>query len=145
MQITFSKKDGTLYVHFPYYAHSQGIASLVTWIPDNPPPANLSLIEGGKVTSHLVKYSHHPDGRAHFSQDGKVYTSIKKQSLPINMIDGHVFSVQIQGLSSYDQLDPTEFNLNWYSNCGHQEKRDKMNELLEVTHDQREKEVYPRV
>jgi hypothetical protein len=35
--------------------------------------------------------------------------------------------------------------LNWYSNCGHQEKRDKMNELLEVTHDQREKEVYPRV
>jgi hypothetical protein len=36
-------------------------------------------------------------------------------------------------------------SLNWYSNCGHQEKRDKMNELLEVTHDQREKEVYPRV
>jgi undecaprenyl pyrophosphate phosphatase UppP len=35
--------------------------------------------------------------------------------------------------------------VNWYSNCGHQEKRDKMNELLEVTHDQREKEVYPRV
>jgi hypothetical protein len=44
-------------------------------------------------------------------------------------------------------LNPNKicYVVNWYSNCGHQEKRDKMNELLEVTHDQREKEVYPRV
>lgn len=111
MQIMFSKRDGSLYVSFPYYAHSEGIASLVTWTPDNPPPANLSLTAGGKVTSHLVKYSHHPDGKAHFSQDGRVYTSIKKQSIPINKIDGHVFTVQVQGLLSFEQLDPSQFTL----------------------------------
>ena len=35
------------------------------------------------------------------------------------------------------------YALAWYSSSGHLEKRDKMNQLLEVTHDKREKDLYP--
>jgi hypothetical protein len=44
----------------------------------------------------------------------------------------------IKGMAEYFIHD-----LTWYSNCGHREKRDRINQLLEVTHDQREEEVYP--
>jgi hypothetical protein len=105
-QIIFKKNDGSLFVNFPYYKHSEGIVSLMTWTPENPPPANLSLEPGGKITSHLVKYSHHPNGRAHFSQDGKVFTGIKKQSVPIKEVEGHEFTIQLQGLGSFQKLEP---------------------------------------
>ena len=105
-QVMFQKKDGSLFVNFPYFKHGEGIVSLVTWTPENPPPANLSLEPGGKITSHRVKYSHHPNGRAHFSQDGRVLTAIKKQAVPINEIQGHVFTIQLQGLGCFEPLEP---------------------------------------
>jgi hypothetical protein len=33
--------------------------------------------------------------------------------------------------------------LTWYSNCGHREKRGRINQLLEVTDEKREEEVHP--
>ena len=111
LQLMFRKTDGSLFVTFPYYEHSEGIVSLITWTPEKVPPTSLSLEPGGKATSHLVKYSHHPDGRAHFSQDGKVFTAIKKQSVPINKIQGHIFTVQLQGLTSFDEVSPSEYDL----------------------------------
>jgi hypothetical protein len=105
-QIMFQKKDGSLFINFPYYEHNEGIVSLITWSPNNPPPVDLSLELGGKITSHLVKYSHHPTGRAHFSQNGKVLTAIKKQSVPIDEVAGHEFTIQLQGLGSFQQLEP---------------------------------------
>ena len=104
-QIMFQKKDGSLFVNFPYYEHSEGIVSLITWTPENPPPADLSLEPGGKITSHLVKYSHHPSGRSHFSQDGKVFTAIKKQAVPIDEVAGHEFTIKLQGLGSFQKLE----------------------------------------
>ena len=111
LQIMFRKTDGSLFVNFPYYKYSQGIVSLVLWSPTNVPPANLSLVPGGKVTSHLVKYAHHTDGRAHFSQDGKIYTTIKKQSVPLDEIQGHFFPTQLQGLASFEKLETNEYNV----------------------------------
>lgn len=111
LQFMFQKTDGSLFVNFPYYENTEGIVSLVTWSPKNPPPANLSLEPGGKATSHLVKYSHHPDGRAHFSQDGKVFTNVVKRSVPISEIQGHTFTVQLQGLSGFKELRPNEYFL----------------------------------
>jgi len=67
-----------------------------------------NLEHGGKVTSHLVKYSHHVDGRAHFSQDGKIFTAIKRQSLALDKRQGHLFSLLIQGLNA---LDPAKDEL----------------------------------
>lgn len=68
----------------------------------------INLQTGGKVTSHLAKYSHHPDGRAHFSQDGKVRTEIKRQSVALGTQNGHLFSLLIQGLEAFDEADDTK-------------------------------------
>ncbi len=100
LQFMFHKRDGSLFVNFPYFQHSEGIVAEVP-LPDS--KAEIHLPNWGKVTSHLVKYSHHPDGRAHFSQDGKVRTEIVKQSVPIERLSGHTFTVQIQGLDAFEQ------------------------------------------
>lgn len=66
----------------------------------------IKLADGGKVTSHRVKYTHHPDGRVHFSQDRKIYTAIKKQSVPLASAHGHIFTVQFQGIDDFELVNP---------------------------------------
>jgi len=100
-QIGFDK-DGTLFIHFPYFQHRTGILSSSEIPATGERKADVNLEQGGKVTSHRVKYSHHPDGRAHFSQDGKIFTAIKRQSISLDTQNGHMFSLYIQGLHALD-------------------------------------------
>jgi hypothetical protein len=100
-QVQFSDKDGSVFVNFPYFIGVPGVVSLVDWPVSDSPSTILSLEPGGKVSSHLVKYSHHPDGRAHFSQDGRVYTEIKKQSVPLSAVEGHLFTLHVHGLHGF--------------------------------------------
>ena len=105
MQIFFGK-DGSLFLSFPYLHNKIGILSAATIPANGEKTAQVDLQEGGKVTSHLVKYSHHPDGRAHFSQDGKIYTAIKRQSIALDVQEGHLFSLLIQGLTALEPVNP---------------------------------------
>lgn len=100
-QVVFHK-DGSFFISFPYFRHRTGLLSISS-IPANGSRASqVNLEHGGKVTSHLVKYSHHLDGRAHFSQDGKIFTAIKRKSIALNTQHGHIFSLLIQGLNALD-------------------------------------------
>ena len=105
-QLLFGK-DGSMYVTFPYFQHSNGILAEVT--VDGPPgtTAQVDLVKTGKVASHLVKYAHHPDGEAHFSQHGKILTVIRRRSVPLIEQDGHIFTVLIQGLRAFDSVGNT--------------------------------------
>jgi hypothetical protein len=102
-QILFGK-DGSLYVSFPYFAHANGLLAEVKVTGPPGATSNVDLSNTGKVASHLVKYSHHPDGRAHFSQDGKVKTVIKRQSVPLREQQGHIFTLLIQGLRAFESV-----------------------------------------
>jgi hypothetical protein len=103
-QLVFHR-DGSFFITFPYFRHRTGLLSIST-IPSNGScESQVNLEHGGKVTSHLVKHSHHVDGRAHFSQDGKIFTAIKRQSIALDKQHGHLFSLLIQGLNA---LDPAE-------------------------------------
>src|SRR5262245_14454668 len=82
-QILFRRSDGSLFVSFPYYKDIHGVLNLVTLRAQATYPLSFSIVDGGKVTGHKVKYSHHPDGRVHFSQDGKIRTVIQKNSMPL--------------------------------------------------------------
>jgi hypothetical protein len=64
--------------------------------------ADVNIEHGGKVTSHRVKYSHHPDDRAHLTQDGKMFTAIKRQSISLGTQNGHVFTLYVQVLHALD-------------------------------------------
>lgn len=107
-QIIFGKSDGSIYVNFPYFDFTEGILSEVTY-PGYLPSAKIDLKTKGMVTSKRVKYAHHPDGETHFSQAGKgnVSTSIRKKSIPLRESEGHIFSLNIQGLEYY-KTDDTE-------------------------------------
>lgn len=107
-QLLFRKKDGSLFVSFPYYKHTVGLLTYVTLKAHTRYPSSFSLIEGGKVTSHKVKYSHHPDGRVHFSQDRKIFTKVRKQSVALAEADGHIFTIQLQGLEDFEGLEEDE-------------------------------------
>jgi hypothetical protein len=103
VQVTFSKRDDSLFVGFPYFAHSSGILSPVTiekWQHTNV-KISLGHVGLGKCTSHLVKYAHHPNGKAHFSQTGKILTRIRRQSVPLKSVRGHIFTAYAQGLHDF--------------------------------------------
>ena len=60
--------DGSIYVFFPGFIHTEGIVCRAVLRGGTVAQTSLDLKDGGKVTSHLVKYAHHSDGEAHFSQ-----------------------------------------------------------------------------
>lgn len=97
--------DGSLFVNFPYFLNNKGIASVVTLPANAQYPCKASFILGGKVTSRSLKYSHHRDGKTHFSQTGQVKTEIQKQSIPIEQIDGHIFTLTVQGLHGFKSVE----------------------------------------
>lgn len=99
------EKDGSLFIHFPYFQHRTGILSSSEIRATGERSAQVNLKNGGKVTSHRVKYSHHKDGRAHFSQDGKISTAIKRQSIALHSQNGHLFSLYVQGLHALDSAN----------------------------------------
>jgi hypothetical protein len=100
-QIVFHK-DGSFFISFPYFRHRTGLLSISSIPANSSREAQVNLEYGGKVTSHLVKYSHHVDGRAHFSQDRKIFTAIKRQSIALDKQHGHIFSLLIRGLNALD-------------------------------------------
>lgn len=100
LQVMFLK-DGSLCLNFPYFKHAEGLTSVVTVPANITYPANPELNPGGKATTNLVKYSHHPDGRAHFSQDGRVRSTVRKQAAPLTEAVDHIFTIKLQGLSAF--------------------------------------------
>jgi hypothetical protein len=104
-QIVFGR-DGSLFITFPYFKHRVGLLSSSSIPATGTRRSEVNLEKGGKVTSHLVKYSHHTDGTAHFSQTGKIITAVKRQSIALDKQHGHIFSLLIQGIHALDVADP---------------------------------------
>lgn len=71
----------------------------------------IDLRPQGKCTSHNVKYAHHIDGEAHFSQTGKILTKIRRQSVPLRSNAGHIFTLLVQGLRHFQAADKPKDNV----------------------------------
>lgn len=99
-KVMFQKRDGSIFVMFPSFAHNEELVGELS-MKAGAQSASYGLAEFGKVAGHLVKYSHHPDGRAHFSQDGLVRTEIKRQSVPLDHWQPHMFTIQVEGLDNF--------------------------------------------
>lgn len=102
-QIAFGK-DGSLFVTLPYLKGFPGRLGVVNVPADHVDGASISFGNEAPVTSHLVKLSHHPSGTAHFSQDGKIHSSVRKEGMPLSSTNCHVFTVMIQGMQFFEQL-----------------------------------------
>jgi hypothetical protein len=102
LKIGFTKSDGSVWIAFPYFQDSRGLASLVLLPPGGYHPT-ASLTEHGMVTSHLVKYMHHRSGLALFSQSGRVISSMRKASVPLSVADGHLASIVVTELNGFQK------------------------------------------
>lgn len=96
-----SKGEASIIVSLPYFEKTKGLLSKITFPANTRKINNLSMKIGGKTTSNTVKFSHWMDGNTHFSQDGKILTTIRNLSNPLNVDIGHLFTVQIQGLKGF--------------------------------------------
>ena len=105
MQLMF-QRDGSIFVSCPYFEHHDGVVSLVTVPAHLRGPTDISILAGGRVTSHLVKLAYHPDGDAHFSQDRRIRTFIRKRCPPLADLAGPFFSIRIQGLEHFEEFVP---------------------------------------
>ena len=97
-------KDGSIYVHFPYVPDGGALVGEVSLDPQIKYPATLTVGPDFSTTIHKVKYTHHTDGRAHFSQDGKIFTRVRRKAVPFDQVRGHLFTVMVEGVSKFVQL-----------------------------------------
>lgn len=98
------RHDGSIFVFFPDFTSTKGILCHASLAAGATYPTDLDLTNGGKVASHLVKYVHHVDGEAHFSQDKKVLTEIRRKAAPLTEQTGHLFTIMAQNFQSFAKL-----------------------------------------
>ncbi len=96
-----SKGEASIILSLPYFDKTKGILSRVTFPANTRKVNKLSMKIGGKTTSNAVKFSHWMDGNSHFSQDGKILTTIRNFSNPLISSVGHLFTIQVQGLKGF--------------------------------------------
>jgi len=104
-QIVCSAKDGSIFITFPYYREGGGIMGEAQVSRTLTYPASLTVGDSFSASTHYVKYSHHPSGRAHFSLDGKVTTTVKREAVPLSRASGHLFTFMVQGLDRFDPME----------------------------------------
>ena len=95
--------DGSILVPFPYYKHTS--AQLIEKTLKAGQGYEEDLTVSGPVATHRVKYTHHLDGEAHFSQDGKILTRVRKRANALPNCEGHLFTVQLQGLHDFAKIE----------------------------------------
>jgi hypothetical protein len=96
------EKEGVgVFVHLPYHSVNAGI--LVEGHHAGPAgsPSRIEFCKHGLTTTHHVKYAHHSDGNAHFSQDGRIKTEIKSKTRPLSEYTGHLFSINYWSLAGF--------------------------------------------
>ena len=101
LKIFFAKKGG-IYVTVPFFRDSRGLLSEVAHDTSSP-SATINLAEEGFTTSHLVKYAHYLDGEAHFSQDGKILTKVRRRACRLDAVHGHLFTSYMRGLNAFEE------------------------------------------
>lgn len=124
-KIKFYKKDGSIFLFFPYFKHSHGILSILKLPANIKNRQTLRFDEVGKITSHLVKYSHRPDGNVHFSLDKKIFTFKKnKKADPLSCDVGHIFKVIFKNLDAFEVDNNNNKTLNIDFNVNTNNKND---------------------
>lgn len=106
--VSFDKRDGSIFVYLPYHSSNEGLLGV----------AGGAKIEHGRFaydsfipvskTNHHLKFAYHPDGRTHFSQSGKIFTSIVRHVSPLAETRGPIFYVTARGLSGFQFLKEDE-------------------------------------
>lgn len=104
-------RNGNLQIFVqPYLKRTAGLLSFCV---QKPGQDTLSLLPGGYVTSHIVKYSHPVDGEAHFSSSSKVFTVIRNQARRLDDLDSsQLFSITVHDYNAFETVGVEKVNSN---------------------------------
>jgi hypothetical protein len=97
IQIQF--QGSRIFVHFVYQPDGNGIMNRVEVPPGSTYTFNVT--DSADATTRKVKYDHPLNGRAHFSQDGRVVTTVRNQAERLDSSAGHLFSLEIAGIDRF--------------------------------------------
>lgn len=93
-QVQFHRSG--IFVHFCYQPDAPGIMNRVELQPGR--THTFEVTHSAGATTRKVKYDHPVDGKAHFSQDGRIVTSVRNQAKRLDGSTGHIFSLDIAGI-----------------------------------------------
>ena len=88
-----------IFVNFPYQPDEPGLIARVELPPGK--SHAFKLTDTADATTQKVKYSHPIDGNSHFSQTGKVRTTVYNQACRLDTSAGHFFSVDFSGITLF--------------------------------------------
>src|SRR5262249_1819384 len=92
-----------------YFTYPQGLLKKGMAYGPSGTLTQISFEQDAVSTSQRVKYSHHPDGNAQFSQDDQVYTTIRTRTRPLCDYSGHLFTVHFWGADGFDTAGAKDF------------------------------------
>jgi hypothetical protein len=90
-----------IHIDLPYFTSIGGILCS-SEIPDPGKSLTVKMTEIGRVTRNNVKFTYPFDGKTHFSKDGKILTKVWGVAEKINDLDGHFFSLDVNGIDNFE-------------------------------------------
>lgn len=98
----FFGKDNSLYIDFPYYKHKRGLIKVATLPKFKMKQFKIPLSNDAFLIDHPPKFTYHPDGRAHFSKDSKLLTIVKKNTIPMRTVNGHLGTIISNDIDGFE-------------------------------------------
>jgi hypothetical protein len=113
-RIAFGKRDGSVYVAFPYLREKSGLLAGVEIDPEARTPHTFDLGRDGVRVSTDVKFSHHTSGVVQFSKTGGPTGLPRRASFPLTGPIGMLFQLHaywLHGFTWQDAANPRDFLL----------------------------------
>lgn len=105
-KIIFDKKDGSIYVPFPYLTTKRGLLAEVD--PAASADPKVLDLKAGIVVDYDVKFAHHASGVVHFSKSGKHDLFPRRKSYPLKDAIGRLFEFHFYWLAGFAMLSSKE-------------------------------------
>jgi hypothetical protein len=110
----YNKRDGSLFIDLPYLK-CDGLVGVATGIRNEAGGLSDCGFTPVGTTRHGIKFSYHPDGRTHFSQDGKIRTNLLHNGMALSKKTGPICTIIAHRLCGFTRVsqkdlreDPTK-------------------------------------
>ena len=96
----YNERDSSLFIDLPYLERD-GLIGVATGTRNEAGAvSDRGFIPVG-TTKYGIKFSYHPDGRTHFSQDGKIYMTLPNDGVSLSKKTGPICTITAYGLSGF--------------------------------------------
>ena len=96
----YNERDSSRFIDLPYLKRD-GLIGVATGTRNEAGAlSDCGFIPVG-TTKYGIKFSYHPDGRTHFSQDGKIYMTLPNDGVSLSKKTGPICTITAYGLSGF--------------------------------------------